>query len=141
MSGNGSTFTRTKADGSFSVGPLPAKKFILLITFPEYADYVDLISDSTKAKLDLGTIPLTKASELLEAVIVRQQVAAIRVKGDTLEYRADSFAVSQGSTVDELLKKLPGIQVDRNGQITAQGQKVNKVFVDGKEKKYPLTFR
>jgi hypothetical protein len=126
-------FTRTKADGSFSVGPLPAKTFILLITFPDYADYVDMISDSAKAKLELGTIPLTKASELLEAVIVRQQVAAIRVKGDTMEYRADSFAVSQGSTVDELLKKLPGIQVDRNGQITAQGQKVNKVLVDGEE--------
>ena len=55
------------------------------------------------------------------------------MKGDTTEYRADSFKVQANATVEELLKKLPGIQVDKNGQITAQGQKVQKVLVDGEE--------
>lgn len=126
-------FTRTKADGSFSINKLPVSTFILLITYPGYADYFEMIKDSSNPVINLHIIPLTKKSQLLEAVIVSRKISAIRMKGDTLEYRADSFAVRQGATVDELLKQLPGIQVDRNGVITAQGQKVNKVLVDGEE--------
>jgi len=125
-------FTRTAADGSFIIRSVPSAPFILLVTYPGYADYVDNITPDGST-LALGGIPLIKKSELLEAVIVRRQLSAIRMKGDTLEYKADSFKVSQGATVDELLKQLPGIQVDRNGGITAQGQKVNKVLVDGEE--------
>ena len=104
-----------------------------MITYPGYADYVDFTKDSSKSDFNFGTIPLTQKSQLLEAVIVKQQIAAIRMKGDTLEYRADSFAVREGAAVEELLKRLPGITVNRNGEITAQGQKVNKVLVDGEE--------
>jgi hypothetical protein len=126
-------FARTQKDGSFALSNIPNKPFILLVTFPGYADYADQVKDSNNTKIDLGLIPLTKKSQLLEAVIVRRQLAAIKMKGDTLAYTADSFMVRQGATVDELLKQLPGITVDRNGQITAQGQKVNKVLVDGEE--------
>ncbi|MFL5809019.1 MAG: outer membrane beta-barrel protein, partial [Flavisolibacter sp.] len=56
-----------------------------------------------------------------------------RIKGDTTEFIADSFHVREGATVEELLKKLPGIQVNSKGEITAQGQKVGKVLVDGEE--------
>jgi hypothetical protein len=126
-------FTRTHEDGSFVIPGIPVKKFIVLITFPKYADYVDNFSDSSGNGIVMGIVPLTKRSQLLETVVIRQQIAAIRMKGDTLEFKADSFKVSQGSTVDELLKRLPGIQVDRNGQITAQGETVKKVLVDGEE--------
>ena len=126
-------FTRTDVDGKFHFSGLPKSPFIVQITFPKYADFMDLIRDSSKAAISMDIIPLTKRSELLEAVIVRRQLSAIRVRGDTLAYMADSFAVTQGATVDQLLKQLPGIQVDRNGVITAQGQKVNKVLVDGEE--------
>jgi hypothetical protein len=126
-------FTRTKEDGSFSIASLKPSQYIVLITFPKYADFVEFIKDSIKVDFDFGTIPLTQKSQLLEAVIVKQQIAAIRMKGDTLEYKADSFKVREGAAVEELLKRLPGISVNRNGEITAQGQKVNKVLVDGEE--------
>lgn len=125
-------FTRTDANGKFQFANLP-QSFIVQITYPKYADFIELIRDSSKNAINLSVIPLTKKSELLEAVIVRRQLNAVRMRGDTLSYLADSFAVTQGATVDELLKQLPGIQVDRNGVITAQGQKVNKVLVDGEE--------
>ncbi|MGQ4828094.1 hypothetical protein, partial [Enterococcus faecalis] len=72
-------------------------------------------------------------ARLLEEVIVRQRVSAIRMKGDTTEYKADSFKVSTNADVQELLKKMPGITVNSKGEITAQGQKVQKVLVDGEE--------
>ncbi|MBS1660875.1 MAG: outer membrane beta-barrel protein, partial [Bacteroidetes bacterium] len=58
---------------------------------------------------------------------------AIRLKGDTTEFNADSFRTQPNASVEDLLKKLPGIQVDKNGKITAQGEAVKKVLVDGEE--------
>jgi len=127
-------FTRSDAKGNFELKHLDTGKYVLLITYPGYADYVEnlQLKDST-AKIDMGTVPIILKANLLKEVIVRQTISAIKVKGDTTEYAADSFKVQPDATVEDLLKKLPGIQVDRNGQITAQGQKVQKVLVDGEE--------
>ncbi|RYG33611.1 MAG: hypothetical protein EOO01_33030, partial [Chitinophagaceae bacterium] len=57
----------------------------------------------------------------------------IRIKGDTTVYTADSFKVREGANVEELLRRLPGIQVDKDGKITAMGERVTKVLVDGEE--------
>ena len=126
-------YTRADASGNFEIKNLPAGKFVLLTSFPNYADYTDIIITSGNNILDLGKIAMITKAHLLEEVIVKQTIGAIKLKGDTTEYKADSFHVQPNATVEELLKKLPGIQVDKNGQITAQGQKVQKVLVDGEE--------
>lgn len=123
--------TRSDKAGNFSLNRLPAGKFILLVTHPTYADYIDDI-ELTGAGADLGKIFMTLKSQLLKEVIVTNS-GAIRVKGDTTEFKADSFHLKTGATVEDLLKQLPGIQVDRNGKITAQGEAVQKVLVDGEE--------
>ncbi|MFI5188202.1 MAG: outer membrane beta-barrel protein, partial [Chitinophagales bacterium] len=125
-------FTRTDKDGNFNIKNIPAGKFILQVTYPNFADYIDEITLAPGKEIDLANIDLTPKSKILEEVIVKQNVA-IRLKGDTIEYKADSFKVEEGATVKDLLRKLPGLQVDKNGQITAQGQKVEKVLVDGEE--------
>ncbi len=127
------SFIRSDPKGAFSIEKIKPGSYILLITYPRYADYVDVLNLEPGQHLNYGEIIITPKSELLEEVIVRQQIAAIRMKGDTLEFRADSFAVRQGANVEELLKKLPGIQVNKNGEITAQGERVQKVLVDGEE--------
>jgi hypothetical protein len=81
----------------------------------------------------MGNILMTSRYRLLEEVMVKSTVAAIRMKGDTLEYKADSFYVKPGANVEELLKRLPGIEVNRDGTIKAQGEKVTQVLVDGDE--------
>ncbi len=124
--------TRTDAGGRFELQAPAAAPVLLLVTYPKFADYIDELKPAGE-KLDLGVVSLIRKSALLEEVIVSQKVGAIRVKGDTLEYRADSFAVRQGANVEELLKRLPGLQVNKNGEITAQGEKVQKVLVDGEE--------
>jgi hypothetical protein len=126
-------FARTDANGFFELTDLPADKYVLLSSFPNYADYTDTFTIGASGMINLGQIPMITKTHLLQEVVVKQTVAAIRMKGDTTEYKADSFHVQPNATVEELLKKLPGIQVDKNGQITAQGQKVQKVLVDGEE--------
>ncbi len=124
-------FTRTAKDGSFSFQQLPPGRYRLLITYPKFADYTDDI-EVKPDMTDLGTIPLTQQAQLLQAVIIKS-AGAIRIKGDTTEFVADSFRVREGATVEELLKKLPGFQVNSKGEIVAQGQRVDKVLVDGEE--------
>ena len=126
-------FTRTDINGDFEVKNLPAGKFILMVSYPSYADYVDPITIEPATQKLLGSLPLITKAKLLEEVIVRQRIGAIRVKGDTTEYKADSFHVSVNADVQELLRKMPGIQVNSKGEITAQGEKVEKVLVDGEE--------
>jgi Outer membrane protein beta-barrel family/CarboxypepD_reg-like domain len=126
-------FTRTDSKGNFELTNLPAGKAILIISYPTYADYIDEIELPENKALVKNNIPVITKAKLLEEVIVKQKFAAIRIKGDTTEYNADSFKVRANANVQDLLKKLPGIQVNSRGEITAQGEKVEKVLVDGEE--------
>ncbi|MFD2161969.1 TonB-dependent receptor [Paradesertivirga mongoliensis] len=127
-------FTRVNAEGAFSMDNLKPGKFILLVTYPKYADYVDNFTlDSVKQSVDFGRISLLLKSKLLADVIIKGKAAAIKIKGDTTEYNAGSFTIEPNSKVEDLLRQLPGIQVDKDGKITAQGETVSKVLVDGEE--------
>ncbi len=126
-------FTRSDKAGNFELKNVPAGNFFLLISYPAYADYVFPVTLHDTAAEDVGVIKMTLKSKLLEEVLVRSKVAAVRMKGDTIEYRADSFKVREGASVEEMLRKMPGLQVDKDGKITAQGEKVEKVLVDGEE--------
>ncbi len=126
-------FARTNKEGSFVLKNLPAGKFVLLATFPKYADYTDTLSIADSSDTKLGNLFMILKAQLLKEVIVRGQISSIKIKGDTTEFTADSFKVQPNATVEDLLKKLPGIQVDKNGKITAQGETVQKVLVDGEE--------
>lgn len=117
----------------FSFNRLPAGNYVLQITRPSFADYEELIKLGEGEQKQVGTIVLLSKENLLKEIIIRDKKNAITIKGDTTEYLVDSFLVNKSSNVEDLLKKLPGIQVDKNGKITAHGQEVKKVLVDGEE--------
>ncbi|MDP4285788.1 MAG: outer membrane beta-barrel family protein [Bacteroidota bacterium] len=123
-------FTRTDAGGKFIMKNVTPGKYILMTTQPYFADMLDNID--VKKTIQLPPINLLSKSELLQEVIVKSGTP-YRIKGDTTVYTADSFKVSANANVGELLKKLPGIQVDKDGKITAMGETVQKVLVDGEE--------
>ncbi len=124
---------RTNQQGRFSISGLKADTFILLIAHNSYIDFVDeIILTEKDAVKDLGDYNMIQRGQVLREVIIKN-TAGIKIKGDTLEYLADSFKVRQGAMVEDLLKVLPGIQVNKKGEITAQGEKVEKVLVDGEE--------
>lgn len=122
---------RANKEGGFELTNVKAGKYVLMVSYPQYADFVDKIEVANY--MDLNKIYLNTKAHLLKEVIVKSTVSAIRIKGDTTEYKADSFRVTPNADVQELLKKMPGIQVNAKGEITAQGEKVNKVLVDGEE--------
>ncbi len=127
-------FTRAEENGSYSIGNLGKGKFILLLSYPGYADYVDNFTlDSVKTSHDFGTINMRLKSRILQEVIIKGTAAAIKIKGDTTEFNAAAYKIEPNSRVEDLLKQLPGIEVDKDGKITAQGQTVSKVLVDGEE--------
>jgi len=124
--------TRTDAEGRFYLKGVSEGNRLLMVSYPKFADYVDMLVISGTEPIDVGNINLINKSVLLNEIVIRQN-QALRMKGDTLEYTADSFKVRANANAEELLKAMPGIQVDRNGKIVAQGQEVQKILVDGEE--------
>ena len=123
-------FTRSDKEGKFLIKDIKSGKYILSTSHHQFADYVDEI-ETKEGENKLGTIGLISRSKLLEEVIIKG--GSIRIKGDTTSYRATDYRVDVNANVEELLKKLPGIQVDKNGEIKAMGETVKKVLVDGEE--------
>ena len=126
-------FTRSDSKGFFELNNVLPGNYLLLITHLNYQNYIEHLQLNSTSKIDIGTVRMTLKTIILKEVIVRHQISAIRIRGDTTEFDVNNFKVSEGVSVGEMLKKLPGIQVDKDGIITAMGEKVNKIFVDGEE--------
>jgi Outer membrane protein beta-barrel family/Carboxypeptidase regulatory-like domain len=117
--------------GNFSMEGLEKGSYILYITHVSHDPFIrDFKIDDNSMLVDLGIIRMESKGVNLAEVIIRQPPVVL--KTDTVEYNAGSFKVRQNATTEDLLKKLPGVQVDKSGNITAQGQSVTKVLVDGK---------
>lgn len=124
-------FTRADEDGLFTLKVPHTGSYLLLYAHPTFANFIGEVTVKEPAT-DVGEVPMISKQNLLQEVIVTD-ARAITIKGDTVEYAADSFKVKQFATVEELLRKLPGIEVDQKGNITAHGEKVQKMLVDGDE--------
>lgn len=77
-------------------------QFILIVSYPQFADYIDRLNLDLNKDLDLKKIFLNTKVHLLKEVIVKNTVSAIRIKGDTTEFRADSFKMTPNADVQEL---------------------------------------
>ncbi len=127
-------FTRSDAEGKFIINDLPIDTFEVTISHPKFSDQPYFVVGSKQNhEFDFGKIILPAKSQQLKEVIVMAYKESMYYKGDTLIYNADSFKVKQNATVEDLLKKLPGMKVDAAGKITAQGKAIDKVLVDGDE--------
>lgn len=84
-------------------------------------------------KNDIGVLLMERKGVEMEGVEITAERIPVLINNDTIQYDAGAFKTKADANVEELLKKLPGVEVDRAGNIKAQGENVNKVFVDGKE--------
>ncbi len=82
--------------------------------------------------LNLGTVNMAEDAEVLDAANVSAVGNPILVKKDTIEYNAASFKTSDNDMLEDLLKKLPGVEVNSDGSITANGETIKKITIDGK---------
>ena len=126
----GYTFTDTK--GQFRFETVPASGFSIFIRHLGYWPKAKFVAVSKAEKtIDVGSFVMAQDAKLLSEVVV--EAPAIVIKEDTIEYNASSFNVKEGAVVEDLLKKLPGVQVDKDGNVTAQGKAVSRVKVNGKD--------
>ena len=121
-------------DGNFSFSSVKPGDYYLLasMTGMEDAGRNININDSTEEKR-VGNIILSENAIMLQETVITAIKSAIVAKQDTIEFNADSFHTSQNSTVNDLLKKLPGVEVGTDGSITSNGKSITKILVDGKE--------
>mgnify|MGYP000431896035 CR=1 FL=1 len=126
------TFATTTGSGAFQLPKLPTGEYILQVTAIGFAPLRQNFAVSDRL-VDLGTVTLQAASVTLTEIVVNAEHIPIVNRRDTLEFNALAFATRPMAVVEDLLRLLPGVVVEADGKITAQGQAVGKVLVDGKE--------
>jgi Outer membrane protein beta-barrel family/Carboxypeptidase regulatory-like domain len=129
-----SSFGITNDDGRFQLKRVKPGEYLLQVSYVGFATHYQPLTVAENAGLvDAGTVSMEAASANLDAVEVVGEHVPMRFKRDTIEYNAAAFKTQDGDVVEELLKKLPGVEVERDGTIRAQGEQVQNVLVDGKE--------
>jgi len=126
------SFTQSDIDGVFELKKVKTGNHLLKITYVGHVPVTVNVS-YVNGDIDLGKITMKEISTDLMEVVIKAAKAPIKLRGDTIEYDATTFRVPEGSSVEDLLKRLPGIQVDQDGSISSDGHSVTKVTVDGKK--------
>jgi len=128
------TFTMADNSGRFTLTGLGDGSYRALITHVNYHNTnIFFIIDNDHKNIDFGNIIMNDKSKVLKEVVVTAESAPVTLVGDTIQYNAGSFKTLPNANVEDLLKRLPGVKVDKDGTVKAQGEKVQKVMVDGKE--------
>jgi hypothetical protein len=126
-------FRLSDPSGNFRVPGLPLNiPCYILVSFIGYDVFRKDIEVRDNTPLDLGTISLRTSTRTLDEALVTAERPPIRVYKDTIEFNAASFRTLPDALVEDLLRKLPGVDVDRNGNIMVNGKTVNRILVDGK---------
>lgn len=126
------TFAQADKNGLFSIKENLSEPFIIKVSYLSYFSFEKRLDPKDSSVFDLGNIRMTQINNVLFEVVINEAKAPLKMHGDTIEYDASTFKVPSGSSVEDLLRKLPGIAVAADGSISSQGQGVNKVTVDGK---------
>ena len=129
------TGASTDANGSFKIQNVKKGKYALKVSFIGYQDHtinLDLTNKNEKT-VNIGYLTLLENNKMLKEAVVSANAAQVQVSGDSLVYNASAFRVAEGSALEELVKKLPGAEIDDDGNIKINGKTVKKIMVDGKE--------
>ena len=121
-------------EGRFKVFDVPGGELILQASYTGFTDHGQVLNlNSDQRKHYTGEIVMKVSSAILEEVSIKAEHIPMGILGDTINYNAAAFKTQPGASVEDLLKKLPGIEVARDGSLKAQGKDVENVLVDGKE--------
>jgi hypothetical protein len=124
--------TVSSATGTFFFDKILPDSLILKINSLNYQEYISFFNSKNGSKT-LSTIKLEAQGKNLATVTVKSKIAPVVVKGDTAQFSASQYKVNPDATTEDLIKKMPGISVAKDGTVTAQGETVKKVTIDGKD--------
>jgi hypothetical protein len=123
----------TDDNGTFTIKDVAKGTYMIKISYIGYEDFSKKIYiDGVTKEFKLGNVVM-KAGIMLKGASVTGKATAVTIKGDTVEYNPNAYKLQDNAVVEDLLKKLPGVQVDKDGSITAGGKEVSKVLLGGKE--------
>ncbi|MEM9916704.1 MAG: TonB-dependent receptor [Bacteroidota bacterium] len=126
-------FSISDEKGRFIIRDVSAGDYLLQVSFIGYEiRYEALQVPEGQATVEGPVIQMNAADALLDEILVSGERIPMAIRKDTIEYNADAFQTREGAKVEDLLKKLPGVEVDRQGNVKAQGENVQQIFVDGK---------
>ena len=125
-------YTLTNKAGEYQFKNVDRQPLLIKATYMGYIPFQKELVLPESDMLEVAEIRLTPILQELYEVVVKAAKAPLMMRGDTLEYDASKFKVPPGATLEDLLRRLPGIQIDVDGNIVAQGQQVQKVTVDGR---------
>jgi len=128
-----SGFALVDPKGAFEIVGVKAGDYIVQLSFLGYGVKKIPITLAGEKEKDLGKIIMKEQSEMLNVYVVEGERSPMTIKKDTVEFNAAAFKVQPNSTVEELLKRLPGVEVEKDGNVKAQGESVTRVLVNGKE--------
>ena len=126
-------YALTSLEGDFEIRNVGREPHFLRISYVGYATLNLAVEPPTGQTLDLGRVQLQDERTLLREVIVQEERIPMRVRGDTIEYDALAFRIQPNEVVEDLLKRMPGIEIQADGSVIAQGEQVRRVLVDGRE--------
>ena len=124
-------YTSSDSGGSATVKSVMPGKYILKIEYMGYGSIREKVSIVDRS-VDMGTFKMSEQANILKEAVISAVGNPIIVKKDTIEYTASSYKISDSDMLEDLLKKLPGVEVSSDGTITANGEEVKKVMIDGK---------
>lgn len=126
------SYVLSQDNGSFSFEKLALGNYLLHISYQSYDNYYKQVAiAATTLSRDLGSLHMQQEANVLEGVVIKSS-PPITIKKDTVEFNAGSFKTKPNAVAEDLLKKLPGVEVDKDGTIKAQGEQVTRVLVNGK---------
>ncbi|TKK67165.1 hypothetical protein FC093_14870 [Ilyomonas limi] len=125
--------TLTDTAGAFLFTNVDSGKYVITVSFIGYGSASKIIQAANNTTINLGELQLVRISNSLNTVVVTATTPAVVQKGDTVQYSANQYKVNPDATSEDLVKKMPGITVGSDGTVTAHGETVKKVLVDGKE--------
>ena len=123
---------QTYYDGLFILSNIREGKYRLIVSSIGYNEYSQWI-EMKNSDIDIPAIRLVEQVQELAEVSVKGKAAEMTVKGDTIEYNTAAYQVSETATVEELLKKMNGVEVDKEGNVTINGEEIKAVRIDGKK--------
>lgn len=123
----------TDLNGHFSLSVRPGK-YLLKISYIGYSPYFkQVVLSRNNLRANVGKVPLEADAIMLAEAVVVAEAPEVTAAEDTLVYNSSAYRVPEGSALEELVKKLPGAEVDENGKITINGKEIKKIMIDGKE--------
>ena len=126
------SFARSNDEGSFVLKNIAAGKYLLSISYVGYQQQWVAFKTGSNSILNLNNIYLEDASKVSTVTVTARRPPVV-INGDSIEFNSENFKTVPNAVVEDMLKKMPGIEVDKAGAITVNGKSVTKVFVNGKE--------